>query len=142
MPALVHGHLLQRLQRRLYRRQQLSPGGIQAHAAPAPLPAPVPQAAAPIAPMAQTASGPIAVVEEKSHVVTSPFVGTFYRRPGPDAPEYVRVNDRVKKGQALCIVEAMKLMNEIEADRSGVIKAILAEDGQPVEYGEPLFIIE
>jgi acetyl-CoA carboxylase biotin carboxyl carrier protein len=79
--------------------------------------------------------------EDKSHVVTSPFVGTFYRRPNPDSPTYVNVNDKVKRGQVLCIVEAMKLMNEIEADIDGTIVGILAEDQSPVEYGQPLFKI-
>jgi acetyl-CoA carboxylase biotin carboxyl carrier protein len=79
--------------------------------------------------------------EEKAHLVTSPFVGTFYRRPNPDAAEYVKVNDKVAKGQVLCIVEAMKLMNEIEADIAGTIVGVLAEDGAPVEYGQPLFKI-
>ena len=82
-----------------------------------------------------------AAPEEKVHVVTSPFVGTFYRRPNPDAPEYVKVNDKVNKGAVLCIVEAMKLMNEIEADVAGTIVGVLAEDGAPVEYGQPLFKI-
>jgi acetyl-CoA carboxylase biotin carboxyl carrier protein len=95
--------------------------------------------APPAAPGAGAAAA--AAVEEKGHVVTSPFVGTFYRRPNPDAPAYVAVNDRVEKGQVLCIVEAMKLMNEIEADISGTILHVLAEDGAPVEYGQPLFKI-
>jgi acetyl-CoA carboxylase biotin carboxyl carrier protein len=73
--------------------------------------------------------------------VTSPFVGTFYRKPNPDSPNYVSVNDRIEKGAVLCIVEAMKLMNEIEADAAGVIIGILVEDGAPVEYGQPLFKI-
>jgi len=82
-----------------------------------------------------------AAVEDKSHVVTSPFVGTFYRRSNPDAAEYVKQGDKVRKGQVLCIVEAMKLMNEIEADIDGTIVAILAEDSSPVEYGQALFKI-
>ncbi len=82
-----------------------------------------------------------AAVEDKSHVVTSPFVGTFYRKPNPDSPDYVKLGDKVRKGQVLCIVEAMKLMNEIEADLEGTISGILAEDGAPVEYGQPLFKI-
>ena len=73
--------------------------------------------------------------------VTSPIVGTFYRAPSPDADPYVEEGDFVKKGQVLCIVEAMKLMNEIEAEVSGTIKAILVENGQPVEYGQALFVI-
>ena len=70
------------------------------------------------------------------------MVGTFYRAPKPDAPPFVAEGDAVKEGQVLCIVEAMKLMNEIEADATGTIKAILAENGQAVEYGQPLFVIE
>ena len=85
-------------------------------------------------------SGP-PVVEDTSHVVTSPFVGTFYRKPNPDSPNYVSVHDKVDKGQVLCIVEAMKLMNEIEADVAGTVLAILVEDGAPVEYGQALFKI-
>jgi acetyl-CoA carboxylase biotin carboxyl carrier protein len=81
------------------------------------------------------------VIDDKSHVVTSPFVGTFYRKPNPDSPSYVSINDKVDKGQVLCIVEAMKLMNEIEADVAGTVVAILVEDGSPVEYGQPLFKI-
>jgi acetyl-CoA carboxylase biotin carboxyl carrier protein len=96
-----------------------------AHAALPPPPAPV---AAP-------------VVDDKAHVVTSPFVGTFYRKPNPDSPNYVSLGDKVDKGHVLCIVEAMKLMNEIEADVAGKITAILVDDGAPVEYGQPLFKI-
>jgi acetyl-CoA carboxylase biotin carboxyl carrier protein len=80
-------------------------------------------------------------VEDKAHIVTSPFVGTFYRKPNPDSSNYVAVHDKVDKGQVLCIVEAMKLMNEIEADVAGTIIAILVDDGAPVEYGQPLFKI-
>ena len=75
------------------------------------------------------------------HVVKAPMVGTFYRSPSPGAGSFVEVGQTVKQGDTLCIIEAMKLLNEIEADASGVIKAILVENGQPVEYGEPLFII-
>ena len=75
-------------------------------------------------------------------MVTSPFVGTFYRSPSPDSSPFVEVGQAVKKGQVVCIVEAMKLMNEIEADVGGTIKSILAENGQAVEYGQPLFVIE
>jgi acetyl-CoA carboxylase biotin carboxyl carrier protein len=82
-----------------------------------------------------------APIDDKSHVVTSPFVGTFYRKPNPDSPAYVALNDKVDKGQVLCIVEAMKLMNEIEADVAGTVIGILVEDGAPVEYGQPLFKI-
>jgi acetyl-CoA carboxylase biotin carboxyl carrier protein len=77
----------------------------------------------------------------EGHVVKSPMVGTFYRAPSPGAKPFVEVGQTVNAGDTLCIIEAMKLLNEIEADRGGVIKAILVENGQPVEYGEPLFII-
>ena len=75
------------------------------------------------------------------HVVKSPMVGTFYRSATPGGQPFVQVGDTVDKGQTICIIEAMKLMNEIEADQAGVVKAILAENGQPVEYGEPLVVI-
>ena len=81
-------------------------------------------------------------VEETSDALTSPMVGTFYRSSSPEADPYVEVGSTVKKGDTLCIVEAMKLLNEIEADRDGTIKKILVENAQPVEFGEPLFIIE
>lgn len=80
-------------------------------------------------------------VDAGLHVVTSPIVGTFYRAPNPDSESFVSVGDSVEKGATLCIVEAMKLMNEIEADVSGVIKAIQVENGQAVEYGQPMFVI-
>jgi acetyl-CoA carboxylase biotin carboxyl carrier protein len=80
--------------------------------------------------------------EKKGHQITSPFVGTFYRTPAPDQPAFVDVGSPVKKGQVLCIIEAMKLMNEIEAEVSGKVAEILVENGQPVEFGQPLFRIE
>jgi acetyl-CoA carboxylase biotin carboxyl carrier protein len=105
-----------------------------------------PPPAAPVAPAPQAESRPIAAPApeppaDDHHVVTSPFVGTFYRRPNPDADTYVEVGARVEKGQVLCIIEAMKLMNEIEADVSGTVVAVLAADSEPVEYGQPLFKI-
>ncbi|MBL9014397.1 MAG: acetyl-CoA carboxylase biotin carboxyl carrier protein [Myxococcales bacterium] len=112
----------------------------------APMPMAMPMAYAPAAAPASAPSGapaaPAAAAhDEKVHLVTSPFVGTFYRKPNPDSPSYVSLNDKVEKGQVLCIVEAMKLMNEIEADATGTIVGILVEDGAPVEYGQPLFKI-
>jgi acetyl-CoA carboxylase biotin carboxyl carrier protein len=101
--------------------------------APAPLAAPVAAAAAPAA--ASENSLP------EGHVVKSPMVGTFYRKPSPEASNFVEIGQSVNAGDTICIIEAMKLLNEIEADKGGVIKAILVENGQPVEYGEPLFII-
>lgn len=90
------------------------------------------------------AEAPAAEPEKASdaHVVTSPIVGTFYRAPNPEAPPFVEVGSRVKQGQVLCIVEAMKLMNEIESDADGVVVEVYPKNGQPVEYGEPLFSIK
>jgi acetyl-CoA carboxylase biotin carboxyl carrier protein len=96
-------------------------------------------ASAAIAPVADNPAPAAPVIE--GHVVKSPMVGTFYRAPSPDAKAFVDIGSSVSAGDTLCIIEAMKLLNEIEADHSGVIKAILVENGQPVEYGEPLFII-
>ena len=93
----------------------------------------------PAAPTAAGAAEPPAAQE--GHVVKSPMVGTFYRSPSPDAKAFVEVGQAVKEGQTICIIEAMKLMNEIEADAAGTVKAILVENGQPVEYGQPLFIL-
>jgi len=90
---------------------------------------------------ASAASSAQPVVTEKLHEIRSPIVGTFFRSPSPDAPAYVEVGDRVKKGQILCIVEAMKLMNEIESDVAGEIVQAFPSNGQPVEYGEVLFRI-
>jgi len=97
-------------------------------------------AAAPVAAPAAAAAPAEAAVPE-GHVVKSPMVGTFYRAASPGAKAFVEVGQSVSSGDTLCIIEAMKLLNEIEADQGGVIKAILVENGQPVEYGEPLFII-
>jgi acetyl-CoA carboxylase biotin carboxyl carrier protein len=96
---------------------------------------PMPMPAAPAVPVAEEPTEP------EGHSVKSPMVGTFYRSPSPGAKTFVEVGQHVNAGDTLCIIEAMKLMNEIEADVSGVVKAILVENGQPVEYGEPLFII-
>ena len=91
---------------------------------------------------APAAAAPAAVVAEAGEVVTSPIVGTFYRAPAPDAPHYVEIGQVVEKGEVLCIVEAMKLMNEIEAEYRCKIVRIVKENAQPVEYGDPLFIVE
>ncbi len=106
-----------------------------------------PQAGAPaqgvsLAPAAPAAAGPAeATAPPEGHVIRSPMVGTFYRSSAPGAKSFVEIGQAVKSGQTLCIIEAMKLLNEIEADRDGVVKAVLVENGQPVEYGEPLFIL-
>lgn len=100
--------------------------------------APVP-AAAPVAPAAEAA--PVAPAEPEGTVVKSPMVGTFYSASAPGNPPYVQVGSSVKAGDTLCIIEAMKLLNEIEAESAGTIKKILVENGSPVEFGQPLFII-
>jgi acetyl-CoA carboxylase biotin carboxyl carrier protein len=105
------------------------PQAIPAYVAPAPVTAPSePSVAAPPAPVVETL-----------HKIKSPIVGTFYAGPSPEAGPFVKVGDRVEAGQTVCIIEAMKLMNEIEADISGEVAQVLVENGQPVEYGEPLF---
>ncbi len=103
-------------------------------AAPAPIAAPAAVAASP--------AEPDGVAEISGHTVDSPMVGTFYRAPSPGASAFVEVGQSVNVGDTLCIIEAMKLLNQIEADKTGVIKSIHAENGQPVEYGQPLFVIE
>lgn len=99
------------------------------------------EAAPAAAPVAAAPEAPAAPVAPAGHAVKSPMVGTFYRSPNPGASPFVEVGQAVKEGEPLCIIEAMKLLNEIEADKSGVIKEILVENGEPVEYGQPLFII-
>lgn len=99
-------------------------------------------AAAPqAAPVAAVAAAPAAPAAPEGHVVKSPMVGSFYRSPSPGAKSFVDIGQNVNEGDTLCIIEAMKLLNEIEADKTGVIKAILVENGQAVEFGQPLFII-
>ncbi len=101
-----------------------------------------PQVAQPPAAGQPAAAAPAAEsAEPEGHVVKSPMVGTFYRSPSPGVPAFVEVGSQVKEGETLCIIEAMKLLNEIESDKTGVVKEIIAENGQPVEFGEPLFLI-
>lgn len=106
-------------------------------AAPAPVAAPAPAAQA-----AAVAEAPAAAKVPAGHKVLSPMVGTFYRSPSPDAKAFIEVGQSVSVGDTLCIVEAMKMMNQIEADKSGVVTAILVEDGQTVEFDQPLVVIE
>lgn len=114
----------------------------QAYAAPMMQPqAPAAATAAATAAPAAAAEAP-AKAEISGHIVRSPMVGTFYRTPSPDAKAFVEVGQKVNVGDTLCIVEAMKMMNQIEADKAGVVKAILIESGQPVEFDEPLVVIE
>jgi acetyl-CoA carboxylase biotin carboxyl carrier protein len=114
-------------------------------AAPAPvthyLAAPA-AAPAPVAPAQAVAAAPAQPSLPAGHIVTSPMVGTFYRSPSPNAAAFVEVGSTVKVGDTLCIIEAMKILNTIESDKAGTVKAILKENGQPVEFGEPLFVIE
>ena len=96
------------------------------------------------APVAAPEAAPVvaAVPAETGHTVKSPMVGTFYRSASPGAKSFVEVGDNVKEGETLCIIEAMKILNEIESDKSGTVRRILADNGQAVEYGQPLFIID
>jgi acetyl-CoA carboxylase biotin carboxyl carrier protein len=118
-------------------------------AAPAPIvmTAPTPMHALPVvAPVTPPVATEVASAPEKvvstGHQVKAPIVGTFYRSSSPDAPVFVQVGDKVQVGQVLCIIEAMKLMNEIESDKAGVVREILVSNAQPVEYGQALFVIE
>ncbi|MEO8008194.1 MAG: acetyl-CoA carboxylase biotin carboxyl carrier protein [Betaproteobacteria bacterium] len=104
----------------------------------------IPQALAPVTPAAAVIPAPGAGVtpaEPEGHIVKSPMVGTFYRSSAPGSKPFVEIGQNINAGETLCIIEAMKLLNEIEADQSGVVKKVLVENGQPVEYGQPLFII-
>jgi acetyl-CoA carboxylase biotin carboxyl carrier protein len=122
------------------------PGAAPAPAGPAPAPARAAEAAAGPArkapPPAPEAGPEESEVPEGAHVLYSPIVGTFYRAPAPDADPYVEIGSRVKKGQVLCIVEAMKLMNEIESDVDGTVVKVFSHNAQPVEFGEALFAIQ
>jgi acetyl-CoA carboxylase biotin carboxyl carrier protein len=115
-------------------------GGVVSVAAAPVMAAPVPERA-PAAATPAAAPADAAEAAPEGHVVKAPMVGTFYRSPSPDAKAFVEVGQTVKEGDTICIIEAMKLMNEIEADAGGVVKAIVVENGQPVEYGQPLFIL-
>jgi acetyl-CoA carboxylase biotin carboxyl carrier protein len=120
-------------------RQLAAPPMLMAHPGMQPMmmpSGPAPAASGPSAPASTAAPEP------KGHALKSPMVGTFYRAPSPGAPAFAEVGQSVSKGQTVCIIEAMKLLNEIESDFAGTIKAILVENGQPVEYGQPLFLIE
>lgn len=120
-----------------------SEGAVVQHYVAAPMQAPM---AAPVAaPVAAPAAVPVAAPAEAAvagHVVKSPMVGTFYRASSPGGKPFVEVGNQVKEGETICIIEAMKILNEIEADKSGTITRILGENGQAVEYGQPLFVIE
>jgi acetyl-CoA carboxylase biotin carboxyl carrier protein len=112
------------------------------HFAPAIAPAPAPPPAQAAAPVAATTSGGAPARRANEHVVAAPMVGTFYAAATPGAKPFVEIGSEVKEGQVLCIIEAMKMMNQIESDKSGKITAIMATNGDPVEFGQPLFVIE
>ena len=107
----------------------MPPPSVPAHAIAAPAPAPA-------------AEAPVAKPRPNEHVVTAPMVGTFYAAPTPGAKAFIEIGDEVKVGQVLCIIEAMKMMNQIEADKAGRVTSIMAKNGDPVEFGQPLFVIE
>ncbi|HEY0877163.1 MAG TPA: acetyl-CoA carboxylase biotin carboxyl carrier protein [Zeimonas sp.] len=121
-----------------------APAVVMAPAAPALAPAQVPITPSTLsgAPAAAGTATPAVPEPPSGHLVRSPMVGTFYRSAQPGAEPFVSVGSEVAEGDTLCIIEAMKLMNEIEADKSGTIKAVLADNGSPVEFGQPLFVIE
>ena len=113
----------------------VQPQTIQTVAAPVAVAVPPPAAAAP-------ASAPAAAAPDKSKIIESPIVGTFYRSATPGSEAFVKVGSKVEADQTVCIIEAMKVMNEIKAEKSGVVKEILVENGEPVEFGQPLFVLE
>jgi acetyl-CoA carboxylase biotin carboxyl carrier protein len=115
-------------------------GGVTVMPGPAAIAA-APADRAPVPAPAAAAAAPELQAAPEGHVVKAPMVGTFYRSPSPDGKAFVEVGQAVKEGETVCIIEAMKLMNEIEADAAGVVKAILVENGQPVEYGQPLLVL-
>jgi acetyl-CoA carboxylase biotin carboxyl carrier protein len=116
---------------------------VKAGATPVVMASPIMQQALPQIGMPVASAVPAELpAEETGHVVKSPMVGTFYRSASPGSKAFAEVGDQVKAGQAVCIIEAMKIMNEIESDKDGTVTKILVENGQPVEYGQPLFIVE
>ena len=119
---------------------RISRYGAGAPAVAAPVAVATPLAAAPVA--AEAVAAPVAEVEEEGFLVAAPMVGTFYASSSPGAAPYVQVGDRVNEGDTLCVIEAMKMMNQIEADVSGVVKSIRVQNGEPVEYGQTLIVID
>jgi acetyl-CoA carboxylase biotin carboxyl carrier protein len=111
---------------------QFAPMPLQAAPLAAPIPAAAPQAVA----------APAAKAKPNEHVITAPMVGTFYGAPSPGAKAFIEIGDEIKVGQVLCIIEAMKMMNQIESDKAGRVTSIMARNGDPVEFGQPLFVVE
>jgi acetyl-CoA carboxylase biotin carboxyl carrier protein len=125
------------------RISRMPTGQVVTHVAPAMAPAPVAAAPVPAAAAAPAAGAPAPAPRGgKEHVVAAPMVGTFYGSASPGAKPFVEIGSEVKEGQVLCIIEAMKMMNQIESDKAGKITAIMATNGDPVEFGQPLFVIE
>ena len=127
------------------RISRMPTGGLVTHVAPAMMQAPAagpPPVAAPVAATAAGAAPAVPARRANEHVVAAPMVGTFYASASPGAKPFVEIGSEVKEGQVLCIIEAMKMMNQIESDKSGKITAIMATNGDPVEFGQPLFVIE
>ena len=117
-------------------------GFAAAQLAPMPMALPAAPIVAPIAAAAPQAVAPVAKAKANEHVITAPMVGTFYGAPSPGAKAFIEIGDEIKVGQVLCIIEAMKMMNQIEAEKAGTVQAILVKNGEPVEFGQPLFIIQ
>jgi len=119
------------------------PTGIAAaQLAPMAMPMPAAPMAAPITAAAPQAAVPAVKAKPNEHVITAPMVGTFYGAPSPGAKAFVEIGDEIKVGQVLCIIEAMKMMNQIESDKAGRVTSIMARNGDPVEFGQPLFVVE
>jgi acetyl-CoA carboxylase biotin carboxyl carrier protein len=124
------------------RISRMPTGVAAAQLAPMPMALPAAPMAAPIAAAAPQAAAPAAKAKANEHVITAPMVGTFYGAPSPGAKAFIEIGDEIKVGQVLCIIEAMKMMNQIESDKAGRVTSIMARNGDPVEFGQPLFVVE
>jgi acetyl-CoA carboxylase biotin carboxyl carrier protein len=124
------------------RISRMPTGAAAAQLAPMPMALPAAPMAAPIAAAAPQAVAPAAKAKANEHVITAPMVGTFYGAPSPGAKAFIEIGDEIKVGQVLCIIEAMKMMNQIESDKAGRVTSIMARNGDPVEFGQPLFVVE
>ncbi len=139
-PSMPQMPSMQQMPQAMYPPMGFAPQPFAPPPAPAASPAPPPAPAAPTP--AAPAEAPAAEAAMQGHVVKAPIVGTYYRSPSPDDPPFVDVGQKVSKGDVLCIIEAMKLMNEIEAEVSGTVRQMLVQNAQPVEYDQPLFVID